>query len=793
MDSPQKMNPHNIGLVDSQSNYLNSSSYLGTLEDIEPAWMENTTSFSESCGSCLSRISSLGVDGKGLSSSPKSSEGQIVPDPCGKIIKAEGMEDEPPFVASGSLQSLCSSSKTLYASPRSNSEDLLYCPLNNSCLSESSRDRQGNVFRERAPSENALDFDKLNHIRESKLSHSLHDVSSIPSNGLKNPSQRLPVERSSLSSLYLRNRSRDSGFMRSESLLSLSSNGRNYDHVESKVKHYIQSIKNADAVRRKERAQSKNSVVHRLKQTFEDNHSQPEDNPALIHIVQKMQQDMEEKDRLLQKLQEDYNCLLGKYAEAENKIDKLRFGWHENLAPPAMKNESFGFKSQSSYSLNPKASFSKQMKQPSALSEIDDCSLTSSMFLSNFENIDTADSSLNFKDEWSKYNNGNEKKKEVVISAPLRPISSLYCTSVRLDRTVTPLNSKSSVDASSVSSSHHPVQEVTIDTGIGSYFLSPRPLPLNAEPNEDPIKKVQRWQKSLHTPDSEFPSRYKGNESNSKLRKVFSSIGVQVNAANTVEFPSSSSQMSTPIVPMLCLGEVSGCTDSFSQLATDSDQSSKLNSSILPESSCSMLPKNCSSNLQVTKGSNSSHACEGQYKPCGCIVKSGHEEVRNKSETFCETKGQAHRIATQMNGSELAKLLSLMLKDQDHVVPANPEEERSLQHILKTLEMKINTLKSSVTLHTLVSLLDMLLDKLPSNECPCQYKHITHAEPSSVRPPPTQQQLDASVVPECSEMDGSLLQCLEELDEYTNQVWAKTESFLEVLNSNKCASTSKHH
>lgn len=502
------MNPHDICLVDSQSNYLNTAAYLGTLEDIEPAWMESTASFSESCGSCFSRISSLCVDGKGVHSTPESPEGQLVPDPCGKIEcdKFEEIEDEPPFVTSGSLQSLCSSSKTVYASPRSNSEDRLFRPLNNSSLTERPRERHGNLFRERAPSENALDFDNLNRLRESKLSHSLHDVSSIPSNGLKNPSQQLPVGRSSLSSLYQRNRSRDSGFMRSESLLSLSSGGRNYDHVESKVKRYIQSIKSADAVRRKERAQSKSTIVHHPKQTFQDNNSQPQDNLALVNIVQKMQHEMEEKDRLLLKLQEDYNCLLGKYAEAENKIDKLRFGWHETLSPSAMKNDIFGFRNQ--YNSNQKPPFAKQLKQPSALPEIDDSSLTSSMFLSNFE--ETPDSSFNFKEEWYKHNNCKEKRKEVVISAPLRPISSLYCTSVRLDRTITPLNSKSSVSSSQHQflASHNSkeikkrqaldltVQEGTTDTGIGSYFHDgATPLPLKSEPighlpNEDPILKV---------------------------------------------------------------------------------------------------------------------------------------------------------------------------------------------------------------------------------------------------------------------------------------------------------------
>lgn len=220
---------------------------------------------------------------------------------------------------------------------------------------------------------------------------------------------------------------------------------------------------------------------------------------------------------------------------------------------------------------------------------------------------------------------------------------------------------------------------------------------------------------------------------------------------NPVEFPSSNSRMSTPIVPLLCLGEVSGCTDSFSQLATDSDQSGKFNSSSVPESKSSMHPKTYSSKVNLSSiGGNFS---EGQRQACGCTVKSSSDlKNRGKCLTFRETKGQSLKPAVQISGSDLAKLLSLILKEQDHVVPASPEEENSVQHTLKTLEKKISTLKSSVNLHTFVSLLDMLLDKLPSNECRCQYNHIVQTEASNMRPSPIQPSLDSSVVPEYSEI-----------------------------------------
>lgn len=243
-------------------------------------------------------------------------------------------------------------------------------------------------------------------------------------------------------------------------------------------------------------------------------------------------------------------------------------------------------------------------------------------------------------------------------------------------------------------------------------------------------------------------------ESNLKSKKVFSSVGVQVNVANTVEIPSSNSRMSSPIIPVLCLGEVSGCTDSFSQLATDSDQSGKFNSSSEPHSNCLMVPKSFSSNVQR----HSDAVCDRESKACGCTVQYGSEAVRNreKSHLVRETKGQSQRAVAQMSGSELTKLFSLILKDQDHVVPASPEEERSGQQMFKSLEKKISALKSSVNLHTFVSLLDMLLDKLPSNECPCQYKHNVHAEASNVGLSSVHPTQDSSVVPEYSEVVSSL-------------------------------------
>lgn len=515
---------------------VNYPSHVQAIEDIEqPAW--TSSSFSESCGSCLSRISSLCLEKE---NEPQDSSDSRLDSSRSENITCNGVtlsectaepvpyreeDDEAngndPSALCGSLQSLSSSSKTIYASPRSNSEDLLHCTPNRFLEEKKMTIRQAKLYRERAPSENALDFTHLNLVKASKLSHSLHDVASIPSNGLKNPLHKSSNTRASMSALHLRNRSRDSGFIRADSLMSLSSGSRNYDHVESKVKQYIQSIKDADAVRKREKAQLKDTPSNVRKPV--ENQYTYHDGPELIHIVQAMKTDMEQKDKILQqkneilqKLQQDYNTLLAKYADAEYKIDRLRFGSHENVPNCSHGNTTFMSQGQ-----QPSSFIYRQPPETSVLGDTDNCSLTSSMMFSNLELADSCDST-SFQ---TKENFVERSKKEIVSSAPLRPISSLYCTSARLDKVIVPLTSKSSVSAFSMSSSGKPsdgplnvkmkkdadlelpdltIKEGTTDTGIGSYYplsgegFSTTRLPLKSGPighlpHEDPMLKVSAF------------------------------------------------------------------------------------------------------------------------------------------------------------------------------------------------------------------------------------------------------------------------------------------------------------
>lgn len=834
------MSVQNNGL---HSDILSSHGYSEALEDIEhPAWI-STTSFSESCGSHFSRLSSLKDN-----CSPEALDARVVPDHCEKLsFKEAGSafpssehsvhseegtnnriglrdnhgdnENHVPYTVSGSLQSLSSSSKTVYASPRSNSESHFHCQLSKSHLSERAKQRRGNLYRERAPSENALDFSNLKIVRESKLSHSLYDVSSIPSNGLKNPSQRPRNTRASLSALCSRNRSRDSGFTHSGSLISLNSSSHKYDHVESKVKRYIQNIKDADSLRKKERAMSKPFLAEVRRPASEDDFAEPQDGPELVHLVHKMQHDMAEKDRILHQLQDDYYNLLQKYAEAENKIDKLRLGWYERGSPSGQGNPTSDQKGQPS-----NRSVYRKFKE--SLVEIDDSSLTSSMFLSHFDSAVSPNSSFHVEDGGQKnISHIGKGKKEVICSAPLRPISSLYCTSLRLDRIVAPLTSKSSSShlgelstassrgLNSTASNYKTkkdmldglpdatIREGTTDTGIDSF------CPFSTEglhmpsighlPHEDPIVKVQRWQKSLPTPSrpgDEFSPCSKSTSLNrtripdhsfelmhrhDKIsvhagKPKVASIGIQVNGCDVSELPSISSGMSTSMVPCLNLGELSGCTEdpSGSAFCSESErnksvskqESTKLDSSSAPEFECSLPSKSFSSNLEISASTKHRRWCR----------------FNHGGKSLCH-----------LSGSDLAKIISMVWKDQDHVVPASPEKDMSLHNAFKMLKHKLGALKSSVNLQTFVSLLDVLIELVPMMDCSCHDDQsvpsdITKLENSSTHPEP-----DSSVVPSCSDAGCSLLQCLEEVDDLTHQLWAKTESFLEVLNGSNSRASPK--
>lgn len=117
-------------------------------------------------------------------------------------------------------------------------------------------------------------------------------------------------------------KSKDSGLPRSMSCLSLGSGVKPYDHVQSKVREYISQIKKTESERKKnieipcskrEEGKTFNTPVQQ----------EPEED--LRHIICKLQEELNDKNNIISQIQENYDALLMKYADAENRIDRLRF------------------------------------------------------------------------------------------------------------------------------------------------------------------------------------------------------------------------------------------------------------------------------------------------------------------------------------------------------------------------------------------------------------------------------------------------------------------------------------
>ncbi|KAK7873093.1 hypothetical protein R5R35_000373 [Gryllus longicercus] len=103
---------------------------------------------------------------------------------------------------------------------------------------------------------------------------------------------------------------------RSLSSITLKHRSHAYDHVESKVKHYIKQLK-------RERVEA-----NEHQEKSEVNVPPPKEDSVVIQLqqeVEKLQSYLEERDLLLQEVQANYHSLLLQYGEAKNKLDQLRF------------------------------------------------------------------------------------------------------------------------------------------------------------------------------------------------------------------------------------------------------------------------------------------------------------------------------------------------------------------------------------------------------------------------------------------------------------------------------------
>ncbi|XP_065216111.1 uncharacterized protein LOC135842537 [Planococcus citri] len=171
-------------------------------------------------------------------------------------------------------------------------------------------------------------------------SNSLHDVSSIVSfSPLRRDSSSCMYSTETLQSTSIATtKSKDSGFQRSTSCSSLTTNAsKKYDHVQSKVKQYIHTIKQTEALRKMQKRLERQSLESM------ETLSSPEASPTtetlpvskkdLLNKVKELEEEIKEKDCVIEQLEKNHSELRLKYAAAETRIDDLRIRVCQNEDP----------------------------------------------------------------------------------------------------------------------------------------------------------------------------------------------------------------------------------------------------------------------------------------------------------------------------------------------------------------------------------------------------------------------------------------------------------------------------
>lgn len=174
-------------------------------------------------------------------------------------------------------------------------------------------------------------------------SSSMQDVSSLASSfcPLRRDSCMFSTETLQSNSIAT-TKSKDSGFQRSTSCTSLTTNAsKKYDHVQSKVKQYIQNIKRTEAVRKMQRQLEKQASMYAETSGVTTAHTTSADSAAevsqspspdsspiskrdLLQKVKALEDELKERDCVIEQLEKNQSELRLKYAAAENQIDDLR-------------------------------------------------------------------------------------------------------------------------------------------------------------------------------------------------------------------------------------------------------------------------------------------------------------------------------------------------------------------------------------------------------------------------------------------------------------------------------------
>lgn len=174
-------------------------------------------------------------------------------------------------------------------------------------------------------------------------SSSMQDVSSLASSfcPLRRDSCMFSTETLQSNSIAT-TKSKDSGFQRSTSCTSLTTNAsKKYDHIQSKVKQYIQNIKQTEALRKMQKQLEKQASIYveisgvtTAHTTSADSAAEVSQSPSpdsspiskrdLLEKVKALEDELKERDCVIEQLEKNQSELRLKYAAAENQIDDLR-------------------------------------------------------------------------------------------------------------------------------------------------------------------------------------------------------------------------------------------------------------------------------------------------------------------------------------------------------------------------------------------------------------------------------------------------------------------------------------
>lgn len=362
-------------------------------------------------------------------------------------------EEEVPSLYSLSLSdSMCSSSTVdLEAVEQSGTYSTYDCaqPFHSSPLENNFM--EGKQFKTTETHNSTLEtaIDMSNSLNStSRNCVSLYDVSNLtPSQLPVNSLNTVSCETIHSQSLSSTTKSKDSGFQRSVSCLSLTSGRRNYDHVESKVKAYIRNIKESEALRKQQLLAEKAVVIGEPTVAIELDPCLDKD--ELVQKVQELRDELHDKALFIDTQQRNYNTLLLKLAEAKNTINALRF-----------QRISLNYNSTNDESQNTRMCdidlgvFEQEIsRQQNKLSNPLTTSRSCGSSLNeNKSFVSLKSSNDSFKDTFKPKKNSTPQNKD--SNKCLSPVSKIFSSSSRLDKDFRPLENLKKEKSSSVSLFH---------------------------------------------------------------------------------------------------------------------------------------------------------------------------------------------------------------------------------------------------------------------------------------------------------------------------------------------------